>query len=564
MSFAQEMKDFLAGWQAVSDTVGKGQERQADREYREAMAEISRGELAIKQEELKLRERAQALRERTGGGSATPKPSEVRAEQRFQWEKEDRERAAAEREAEKAADSIPDEAVEEYGDEDLYTPAYAEGGAVEEAIETSPRPKPRPAATTAATPAAPTPAPNTPLPPERPAAIPTDAASPAPAPKPEKPAAAAPVNQEATKIILKPAEDALGQVGETFITELGKSPTATEGAPDVRLPLQDFDAILKTIDPEGKLPPHLETAAALGAAFQVVKDPAKKYKLAVGVLGSAMEQSQILGSLVPDALRAGNVNEACRLFNDACNKFPTGHQVEVTPIAQGFSYQVRDVEGQVVMDGKLTPEQMLEMSGKVADGSLFIQNVYQFQQRNKDTKGSPDRALQNVETAAGRVAGIKEALAMTEEGTPEHKKLVEEQKNAMAALEKARSQAAGLKVKTTDIRAAQKAGMDMAIPYEAPAAPADDRGFFEKILPEALGGKPAPTAAVPTAPAVPASPAAPAAPAATAAPAAPVTPKGNNEILPVPPQDQRVVGQTYRAPNGKIAIWRGTGWELVK
>lgn len=481
MSFAQEVKEFIAGWQAVSEMGYKRDSLKADKEYRDAMVELQRGELDLKKQKLEM-DRVAEGRRAAVAADATPSPTEVRAQTRFEWEKEDRERAAAEREASKVADSLPDE--EEESEEELYKPAYAEGGLVE-ALDTSPRPKQKPEALKAAPPA-------TALPPDpltKPSVAPVTSAG-----KPEAPKAAAPV--EATKIVLKPAEDAISQVGQEFITDLAKPPAAV-GAGEQRMSLQEFDTMLNAIDPEKKLPKHLETAAVLGAAFNTIEDPQKKYKLARGVLRSAMEQSQILGSMVPQALQAGKVNEACRLFNDACNKFPTGHEVIVTPIAQGFSYEVKDAEGKTVMDGNLTPEELLQMSGKVADGSAFIEETYRFYEANKKTKADPDRAIDNVESAASRLAGINETLAGLSQDDPNYKTVLKAQTEAMNELNGAKTDARRLKVKSTEIRAAQKAGLDLAIPYELPAPPADNRTFGEKILPEFLGGKPAP-GAIPT------------------------------------------------------------------
>lgn len=490
MSFAQEVKDFIAGWQAVSEIGYKRDSLKADKEYRDAMVEIQRGELDLKRQKAEMDRVAEGRRAAVGD---TPTPSEVRAQARFEWEKEDRERAAAERAAEKVADELPDEEGDDE-EEDVYTPAYAEGGLVE-ALETSPRPKPKPEVAAAA------------LKPT--AALPTDPQSKPPAPvtsagKPEAPKPTP--NLEATKIVLKPAEDAISQVGQEFITDLAKPPAAVGGG-DQRMTLQEFDTMLGTIDPEKKLPKHLETAAVLGAAFNTVKDPQKRYKLARGVLRSAMEQSQILGGLVPEALKAGKVNEACRLFNDACNKFPTGHEVIVTPIAQGFSYEVKDADGKVVMDGNLTPEELLQMSGKVADGSAFIEETYRFYEQNKKTKADPDRAIENVETAAGRLAGITETLDGLSKDDPNYKVVLEAQTAAIEELNAAKSDARRLKVKPSEIRSAQKDAL--AVPYELPAPPADDRNIWERNAPEFLGGKPAP-GAIPTQPAP-----------------APVTPQGN-------------------------------------
>lgn len=524
MSFAQEVKDFLAGWTAVNEITNKNKNTEIDRKYREAWQKISESELGIKQEELKLKQEEAKRRAALGSDSGLT-PYQERSLALKERELELKEDAANNKTAETNANAIADSLPDEEDDVGGYVPTanQAAGGLVQHAVEGAPvtalpteedtlrPPPPRPNTATSAVPVEP-PKPETA----------TTAPEPAVTTAPKQP------DPEATKIILKPAEDALSAVTETFITELGKPTSGTEGKSNPRLPLEDFNTILKTIDPEGKLPPHMETAAALGAAFTVVKDPAKKYKLATGVLGSAMEQSQILGSLIPDALRAGDADAVCRLMNDACNKFPTGHRVEVTPIAQGFSFQVLDPEGKVMDKGQLTPEEMLTMSGKVADGSLFLQNLYQFQQNNKDTKGSPDRALQLVEQAASELAGIREAKALTDDET-ELAAITQAEKDAIARLNEMKGKAAGLKVKPSDVRAAQTAGLALAIPYEAPGAgdaPAqggNDLPWYKRMMlsdeeEKKLTGQ---GQAVPTE-----------TPAPTQTPA--VTPEGNTALKPLP------------------------------
>ena len=491
MSFAQEMKDFVAGYSAVADIGMKKDAAELDKKKVEADIAYQNSKLDLDRQELALKERSASTRAALGGGGGTVKPSEQRAQARYEWEKEDREAEKEAQDAENLADSLPDEG------EDTYAPvgSYADGGVVGTPLETSPRPKARPSAIPTEAPAE---APVAKEPAKAPEAPVTPEGNAAPAGQPE----AAP-----TSIFLEPSKEALGAVGESFLTDLSKKRSAIgEDGGEDKLPLSDYETIMKTVDPEGKLPEHLKTSAALGAAFKVIKDPQKKVKLAKGVLGSAMEQSQILGSLVPDALRSGNVNEACRLFNDACNKFPTGHQVVVTPIDQGFSYKVKDEAGKVVMDGNLTPEQLMQMSGQVADGSLFIREVYNYYSTNKKTGGNYTAALDGVTKAynAATVALDEYNTLQDSDATDEEKKAAYTKvSKAREALTLAETDARKLGLQgakpltdrqiASDLRSARRVdsalgdltpppGMEQEAPAPAPApAPAQ-------------GGKPAPAA----------------------------------------------------------------------
>lgn len=608
MSFAQEMKDFLSAWQAVSDMGEKKKAGESDRAYKEAMIEIQRGELDLKQQTLDLKRQSEARRAAIGGagGAKAETPSQERARIRFEWQKEDREKKEALEEANAVADALPGgydavdpafstAATDPGGDEidEFFGGEYADGGMVQRnpyeqqqagqpaALPVAPRPQLGFSPPADRTPKAfpgqqPAPAMAPAVEGRQPAlALPNTAPAEKPYPRAGddigKAAEPAPSVDEAkmaaTKVVLKPAEDAVNQVGEEFITSMAKPAGAVDdGAGYEALSPEEFDTILKTIDPEGKLPEHMRTAAVLGAAFNTVKDPARKYKLARGVLGSAMEQSQILGSLVPEALQNGNVNEACRLFNDACNKFPTGHRVEVTPSKQGFTYVVLDAESNVVMDGKLTPAEFMEASGQVADGSMFLQQVYGFYSENKKTKGDYGTALGNITplyTAANDALEGYKTIADSDATYEEKKAAYDKFEKAKAALADAEKDAvrlgrSGEKPRpsdqvTKDVRSARRSdAVSSAIPApvdpNAPPAPkvltpeeeaqkaktAAALGRLKDVADQAVAN------AGPEAPTVDNSPAAPRDPA------------------------QREIGKTYVAPNGRLVIWRGNGWQPVE
>lgn len=532
MSFAQEMKDFVAGYQAVSDVGQKKRASELDEKKINADIDYQNAKLDLDKQELALKERSAAARAKLSG---TPKPSEVRAQATF----EHNQKVWAEKDAEAQRQKDEDAAVEAATAEasalptsGIYKPvaAHADGGIVGSPLETSPRPKPRPSAipeeapvtsegNQQAAPAKPAPAP------APTSAIPTEAPTATAAPAAEKPEEKkAP---EATKIILEPAKEALNAVTKTFITKMGEPRAAVHGGgaadsggagQDLALPLHDYDTIMKTVDPEGKLPPHMQTAAAISAVWRTVKDPEKRFKLSSGVLGSALQQSQIIGSLVPAALESGDANAVCRLMNDACNKYPSGHEIIMTPIDQGYSYKVKDESGKVIMSGNLTPEEMMTMSGQVADGSMFLQQAYKDYVTNQATGGSYSAALDNVTAAYTSSSAATDAykeLAASDATYEEKQAAYDKAMAARKGLDAAEADARRLGVQgkkpltdrqiSSDLRSSRR--VDAALPdLAAPEKPApEEPGIMSRLFggssgdsapaaQSAQGGKPAPSA----------------------------------------------------------------------
>lgn len=584
MTFANEIKDFMAAYTMVTDMKAKKDkaaqdkvESDSNREYREALIELRREELDISRQRLANQAaRTGGGRGGSGGGSGGDKTPMTLAnapktsDGRYDTDNIDVSTTAGraiynaavaaneklqERTTAQALDLADDytntfagnsgEDEDDFGMEDIdtsgdwYEPtkSYADGGMVEEddempveeAIPTQAptRPQMRPqmrSQTPAQTPMQPSPAPaalaDAPAPPQG-ADKPLPATPDALQPKPE-------LDPEMTKIILRPAEDAVNDVGKEFISAMATRQDALgENKPLEAMTPREFQEILKTVDPSGKLPNHLEVAAALGAVYSTVDDPAKRYKLAQGVLTSAMQQSMTLASIVPQALEAGKVNEVCRLLADACNRFPTGHKVELTPMKQGFSFQVSDADGKVVEKGNLTPEELLEFNGTVADGTAFMTNIYQFANANKRTAADPEMALDNVATAAGRIAGIEEQMEGLVSDDPNYEVLKQALNEARDDMRTAQSDARRLGVKRTDIAGVSKDAV--AIPFEMPEPVVEPKqpGAIARTA-EAItggigamfgGGKPEPASPPSAGPATP----------PTAAPTA--TPAGNNAAI---------------------------------
>jgi hypothetical protein len=436
MGFAQEMKDFVGSYQATYDTGIKGRAQrtsekalEADTTYKNANLDLAKQELALKKQQVansaalkgyvspKDQKYIDSLEARIAESEARTKLYNAQTDALTAKTTD----ATNQTEGASVAATVPDTVVTD--SEDFPEPAarpgtvdasanyrggmiakqYADTGAPVVAIDPNagPRIGKDPNAPTLA--ALPTPAPAQALP-----------ITPAIPPKTQPiPAATKAPEGTATSINLEPAKKALGTVAEKFVYDATKptaalGPGSEGGAQSAqnnvtgmeKLPLSQFDVLGKTVDPDGKMTERQRNAAILGAAFETQKDPTAQFKLSYGVLSSLKEQSQILGNLIPDALRAGHQNEVCRLFNDACAKYPVGHEITLSPIPQGFTWTVKDEAGKVVDSGNLTPDQLLQETGAIRDGSAFNQQVYDFYKQNKATGGSYDKALDLVSDAS--------------------------------------------------------------------------------------------------------------------------------------------------------------------
>lgn len=549
MSFAQEMKDFMAGYLAVRE-MGQ-RKRETDLNEKKVNADIAyqEGKLALDKEELALRARAASTRAAAGSAGRKPTAAETKAA-----------KAAEETAANNLADSVvipplgaetdlypgsPDVAPQDGSGRYELTPGFQQGGMVEEpdalgvkrmAVPMeSPgdyiRPAPKP---TALPPAAPKPAP---------VAAPKPVTEAVPVTperlKPITPERLKPVTPERTKlpahhpttIFLNSAGKVAGEVGEMFLLAEQQNGQAV-GAPD-GVSAEELATIMNTIDSEGQLTAAQRATAAFVAPYLTMKDPQKKFKLTVGVLQRLKEESQILGSLIPEALRNGHVREAVTLMNDAAARFPSEHQITVTQIPQGFAYEIRDLKDNVVDTGNLTPEQFLEMSGKVADGSAFVEGFTRFYNENKKTGGSYSVALDNV---GGAYNDVSMALDRYNEVNASDAPY-EEKKAAYDALMAAKE---ALSLGETDARRLGRMG----------DKPRDEAMIASDLRSSRQEDK---SRAIPDAPV-----------GAPAAPAPAPTPQGNEEIPLAPAKEQRVVGQKYRNAKGEVAIWQGSGWKKAE
>lgn len=513
MAFAQEVRDFLSGYKAVREMGQVDEKGKLDREKMEADKEYQAAVLALRGEELDLQR--QRLAQSAAGAGRAAEAAAIRMqrdterhnawrEQHEAW-REDRARA---REDEAAADEA--ERFEgfatpnpQFDPEDFPTPAYADGGFVSRGatgrwdeperppapalptgvgpIRSDSRPLPRPTERPAALPGA-IPAPSTP---ERPAQPPVSATQTDPSrPDGTKPPTFAEVRPDVMRIVVSRATeataaalDSLEQKFDMPRAALGNAPGAPQQPSLEGMSLEELNQMRAAVDPNGTIPDYMKTAALMAEAFSYFQGRGE-YDKAVNVgekiLLAERQASQTLGALSIQAMQNGNIAEACQLFNDACNRFPSAHEIRVTPDQNGVLNYVVKNEGEVLEQGKLEARQFLEVAGTVADGSLFMDSVTRFVHQNRPKASSdPNRALVlygEAQTAAERArVAYEDSMAGSGDGDPELRALADE---AAVAAAQAQQQALELGWKTSDLTAASRlAGTRSGAQGDAPVTP---------------------------------------------------------------------------------------------
>jgi hypothetical protein len=491
MGLAQEVKDFMAGYQAVTDIKAKKDEfdlkkkkTEHDMEYEDALLELKKQEMDLARQKL-----AQASGG-SGGSGARPMTEYQKAQIELARERLelDRQRIgaasanAADADAEKRANAAI-EGIEGTGtsfnqedfdpssagqvfwpddDEEEEVGAYNQGGLVkgDEEEPIVPPATPAPAATAApvAAPAA------------TPSAIPeTPSGSPTPATaavdgqrssSPSDSSAAPESDPNPTKIVVRKSREAAKAAMDSFEREFSQPKQAVGGEEsdidfatgEGAMTPEEVESMRKTVDPNDQLSTHLKSAATLSAAYDYFMGKGQQEKAvraAKGFLVAERRMTQTLGALTLQAFEDGNVNEACRLLNDACNRFPSGHKIEVTPNKQGvLVYQVSNEDG-VVEQGRLSGDEFVEFATGVADGRLYTKMMMHFVSDAESDKGKSQSfgsALDDVNANYSALVQAQTALQSLGTDAPyaERKAAFDAVQQANAALESSRKAAIDL------------------------------------------------------------------------------------------------------------------------
>jgi len=497
MGLAAEVRDFVSGYQAVTDIKNKKDEldlkkkkTQHDMEYENAILELKRQEMDMAREKLA----------KGSGGTGAREMTEYQREQiRLAEERLEIERAKAA--AAGATKGAADDAAkfnaaiegvpggqtgfnpEEYDPsaydgpttyfpEDEEQDGYAEGGLVRPKDE---RDDPMSGALPlAAAPAPSAPAPSAPAPsapasepsaiPMTPSATPGQPAGAPPASSPEGAPAeqsSAPEKAKATKIIVSRSRDAAKAAMDSFEREFQAPKAAIGGSEEPGAGEIDFatgegamtpeevEEMRRAVDPNNQIAPHMKSAATMSAAYNYFMERGeqdKAVRAAKGLLVAERRMTQTLGQLGLQAFEDGNVTEACRLINDACNRFPTGHMIEVQPGPDGvITYQVSNEDGPVER-GRLNGNEFIELATGVADGQLYMKMMAHFVSDATAGEKKPESFGAALDGVSSSYAQLVEAQtnfqALGSDASYDQRKAAYEAvQQANAALEAAREQA---------------------------------------------------------------------------------------------------------------------------
>ena len=477
MSFAQEMKDFTAAWTSTSEIGNNKKRLDLQREeienlkaYREATLELDKQQFELSKRNSD-RNYALAAKRNAEAADATEAKQmnavfeglEGLEESSFDWSAE--------------GEAIPTE-----------EPAFRRGGLVAKAaegglLEEDPdmpfvdpqNPYVDPALNVQSRTAIPPEpvAPNTPRP-ARAAGLATPATKPAATAKPE-----AEPDTQALESVSADAETAISDAAPALVEDI-KKPQAAVG-PDAEtermdivenkggLSMAEYQELIKTIDPNDSIPAYLKSAAVLASThryFMEKGQPEKAQRVAKGILILNKQMTQTLGALAQNAMEDGDIASAAQLVSDAGNQFPTGQQFKVTPTeGGGLAYTVMK-NGKEAGGGELTTEQLWELTGKVKDGSLFIEEMGRIAGA-KSKKVGPAQALELTSGAYAAATQAKQALDLAmEEGVEgeELNALRQTALNAANTYKKYRSNALQMGLKPSDIKAANTDAEAMAIP----------------------------------------------------------------------------------------------------
>jgi len=232
------------------------------------------------------------------------------------------------------------------------------------------------------------------------------------------------VPPEASRIVVGKAAEATAVAAKAFSIDIER-PAAAVGAGsepptlDIAgnrggLSMQEYQEAVQKIDPDGRIPAHLQSAAVLAEGYRYFQGRGELQKAEVfaqQILITQKQMSQTLGALSMQAIEAGDLASACRLFNDACNKFPSGHDINVAPDdMRGLTFEVLN-DGEVIEKGRLNTEQLWEMATGVSNGSAFLTQVVQFA-TEQGARPKPPTAAQAIDTAVDLDRAAAEASSL--------------------------------------------------------------------------------------------------------------------------------------------------------
>ena len=350
--------------------------------------------------------------------------------------------------------------------------------------------------------------------------------------------------EQASEIVVTRARDAADAAVRSFSVDMERPAAAvddTRAAPGMDivanrggLSMEEYEAVLQKVDPNGAMPAHLKSAAVLAEGYRYFLergDHSRAEIFARQILITQKAMSQTLGALSLQAIEQGDLQSACRLFNDACNRFPSGHEIEVRPDDRaGLVYRVNE-NGKEVEVGRLNTEQFWELTEGVANGSAFLTEISQFAAQSRERPMTPERAIEATIAARGAaedaIAELNDAIASGIKGE-ELREIQRRAQEAADGVPAARQRAISAGAKRTDVDAAVAQAARVRVPPVPDELLNPKPGWFSRMW----AGSPDYTESdPPTAPPTGAPPAGASAiqtaPASAASAAPSVTPPGN-------------------------------------
>lgn len=190
---------------------------------------------------------------------------------------------------------------------------------------------------------------------------------------------------------------------------------------------EEYQAMMKVIDPQGKLPPEARLAAAIRSVtnFYVGKDqPEKAAELANKLLLFSKQSSQTRGALAVQAMQNGDTKNAAKILADG-NNFDLPFAELIKPaVAQSGDVMVNadgSVPVQIVRGGKVqdeinaTPDMIMKVAQQTATGQTWTQRLMQAnaelrarreaQANAKSGKNSIEGHTDLIDDEIGRVMG---------------------------------------------------------------------------------------------------------------------------------------------------------------
>ena len=291
------------------------------------------------------------------------------------------------------------------------------------------------------------------------------------------------VNPEAIHIVVsrgrEAAEAGLQQLEKSFAAPRPALNTTGGDPLEPEISMQDLEAMRETVDPNAEMPANLRALATMAEAHTYFRDrgePEKAANAAKHYFLAERLASQTQGVLAMNALKEGNLEQACQLVNNACERFPTAHEILVTPGEGGLvNYSVKEA-GKVLEQGTISANQMMELTGQIADGSLFMNSLVNFvESTTPPAKEMPSQALAvygEAQSAAQQAfTAYEDSKVGGGEGDPD---LLARAREAASAAVQAEQRALDLGLSSADLkgaleRAAHRAAGQGATPQGNPA-----------------------------------------------------------------------------------------------